>query len=56
MPWIWAKSGKIIPIPGFKTAKQVIENAKALDFGPLSQDQMHEIEDLVHWESQASNL
>jgi len=56
LAWIWARSGKTIPIPGFKTAKQVIENAKALDFGPLSQDQMHEIEDLVQKETKASKL
>jgi len=47
LAWIWAKSGKTIPIPGFKTAKQVKENAKALDFGPLTHKQMHEIEKLV---------
>jgi aryl-alcohol dehydrogenase-like predicted oxidoreductase len=48
LAWVWAKSGKTVPIPGFKTAKQVKENAKALDFGPLTKRQMHEIENLVH--------
>lgn len=44
--WIWAKSEKTIPIPGFKTEKQVEENAGALDFGPLTQSQMQEIEEI----------
>ena len=38
--WIWAKSPMTIPIPGFKTVKQVEENAGAMGFGPLSKDQM----------------
>lgn len=49
LAWIWRKSNKTIPIPGFKTVKQAIENANALNFGPLSSDQMQEIERL--WSS-----
>jgi len=45
--WIWARSGKTVPIPGFKTAKQVKENAGALDFGPLTNDQMLEIQRIL---------
>jgi aryl-alcohol dehydrogenase-like predicted oxidoreductase len=45
--WLWARSPKTIPIPGFRTVKQVEENAKALDFGPLSQDQFTEIEKIL---------
>jgi aryl-alcohol dehydrogenase-like predicted oxidoreductase len=45
--WIWAKSEKTIPIPGFKTKKQVEENAGALDFGPLTLSQMQEIEEIA---------
>ena len=37
-----------IPIPGFKTVKQVVENVNSLDFGPLTKSQMHEIEELLH--------
>jgi aryl-alcohol dehydrogenase-like predicted oxidoreductase len=44
--WLWAKSDKTIPIPGFKTVRQVEENANALDFGPLNHAQMIEIEEL----------
>ena len=48
LAWIWGKSGNTIPIPGFKTVKQVEENAKAMDFGPLSQDQMDEIDQILY--------
>lgn len=46
LAWIWAKSGVTIPIPGFKTVDQIKENAKAIEFGPLSQDQMVEIDNI----------
>ncbi len=48
LAWIWGKSGSTIPIPGFKTIKQVEENAKAMEFGPLSQDQMNEIDRILY--------
>lgn len=48
LAWIWGKSGSTIPIPGFKTIKQVEENAKAMDFGPLSQDQIHEVDSILY--------
>jgi aryl-alcohol dehydrogenase-like predicted oxidoreductase len=41
--WLWARSGSMIPIPGFKTVAQVEENAGAMRFGPLSASQMKEI-------------
>lgn len=44
LAWIWAKSGVTIPIPGFKTVEQIKENVKSIDFGPLPQDQMMEID------------
>lgn len=44
LAWIWAKSEKTVPIPGFKTVKQVEENVGALEFGPLTAVQMGEIE------------
>lgn len=43
LAWIWGKSRSTIPVPGFKNTKQVEETAKAMDFGPLSQAQMNEI-------------
>src|SRR5579859_362357 len=45
--WLWARSSRTIPIPGFKTVKQVEENAGALRFGPLSEQHMTEIEQLL---------
>jgi aryl-alcohol dehydrogenase-like predicted oxidoreductase len=47
LAWIWAHSERTIPIPGFKNVAQVIENAKAMEFGPLSMEQMKEIEMLL---------
>jgi aryl-alcohol dehydrogenase-like predicted oxidoreductase len=44
LAWIWARSEKTIPIPGFKTVKQVEENCKAIEFGPLTPEQMAEID------------
>lgn len=43
LAWIWARSGHTIPIPGFRTAAQVEENAGALRRGPLTREQMVEI-------------
>lgn len=45
--WLWARSESTIPIPGFKTVDQVIENTGAMEFGPLTQDQMEEINKLL---------
>lgn len=47
LAWIWARSEQTIPIPGFKTVAQVEENAKAMQFGPLTPEQMHEIDTLL---------
>ncbi|UVC09676.1 aldo/keto reductase [Rhizobium sp. TH2] len=35
LAWLWAKSDRTLPIPGFRTVAQVEENAGALDKGPL---------------------
>lgn len=47
LAWIWAKSNVTIPIPGFKNVKQVEENAKAMEFGPLTETQVSEIEKIL---------
>jgi len=47
LAWIWAYSNRTIPIPGFKNVKQVTENAKAMEFGPLTRSQMNEIESIL---------
>jgi len=45
--WLWARSPKTIPIPGFKTVKQIEDNAGALRHGPLTPEQMADIERLL---------
>ncbi len=47
LAWIWARSPQTIPIPGFKTVKQVEENCRAVEFGPLTPAQMKEIDGLL---------
>ena len=47
LAWIWGRSGRTIPIPGFKNAQQAEENAQAMAFGPLKPEQMDEIEILL---------
>jgi aryl-alcohol dehydrogenase-like predicted oxidoreductase len=47
LAWIWARSEKAIPIPGFKTVAQVEENAKAMELGLLKTEQMKEIDTLL---------
>jgi aryl-alcohol dehydrogenase-like predicted oxidoreductase len=42
--WIWARSGRAVPIPGCRTVAQVEENAAALHRGPLPADQFVEVE------------
>jgi aryl-alcohol dehydrogenase-like predicted oxidoreductase len=45
--WIWARSQRTIPIPGFKTIAQVEENSAAMNFGPLTEAQMEHIAELL---------
>ncbi len=52
--WLWARSDKNIPIPGFRTVKQVEENCGALEKGPLTSDQMAEIEAILDRETQGT--
>ncbi|HKK48341.1 MAG TPA: aldo/keto reductase [Alkalispirochaeta sp.] len=47
LAWLWARSDQTIPIPGFKSVKQVEENAGALRFGPLTAAQVTEIDTLL---------
>ncbi|MCF7808801.1 MAG: aldo/keto reductase [Candidatus Marinimicrobia bacterium] len=48
LAWLWGRSSKTIPIPGFRTERQVLENVAAMTFGPLSNDQMNEIDQLLN--------
>jgi len=45
--WLWARNEGCIPIPGARTVEQVESLAAALEFGPLSETVMMEIEQLI---------
>jgi len=47
LAWLWGRSSQTIPIPGFRTVAQVKENCGALQFGPLTDEQMKEIEGIL---------
>jgi aryl-alcohol dehydrogenase-like predicted oxidoreductase len=47
LAWLWARSQRTLPIPGFRTIEQVEENAGAMEFGPLTPEQMEEIDNLL---------
>jgi len=45
--YLWGRSDKTIPIPGCRTVAQVEENAGALAYGPLTSDQVAEVDKLL---------
>ena len=45
--WLLAKSPALIPVPGARSAEQVIENAAAMELGPLPAATMAEIESVI---------
>ena len=47
LAWLWARSEQTIPIPGFRTVAQVEENCGAMQHGPLTDEQMQEIDALM---------
>lgn len=47
LAWIWARSSSTVPIPGIRTTAQLHENAGALKFGPLTNEQMRQISELL---------
>jgi aryl-alcohol dehydrogenase-like predicted oxidoreductase len=44
LAYLWARSGRTVPIPGCRTVAQVEENAGALAHGPLTPDQLAEVD------------
>ncbi|NJP99709.1 aldo/keto reductase [Streptomyces zingiberis] len=48
LAWLWARSPHSLPIPGFRSVAQAEENAAAVAYGPLREDQMKEIEELLN--------
>ncbi|MEU6579099.1 aldo/keto reductase [Streptomyces sp. NPDC046805] len=47
LAWLWARSPRTVPIPGFRTVAQAEENARALDHGPLTPGQLAEIDAIL---------
>lgn len=45
--YIWGKSSISVPIPGFRNTQQAVENARAMQLGPLSPQQVAEIDALL---------
>lgn len=45
--WLWARTEKSIPIPGFRSLEQVEENLASLKYGPLTTAQMEQIESIL---------
>lgn len=41
--WIWARSARAVPLPGFRTLEQVDQLADTLRLGPLSDEQMRAV-------------
>ena len=48
LAWVLTRSPRTVPIPGFRTVQQAEENAKTLELGFFTQDQMDEIETLLN--------
>jgi len=47
LAYIWGLDERMVPIPGFKSVKQVQDNAGAMELGPLTQSQVGEIRSIV---------
>jgi aryl-alcohol dehydrogenase-like predicted oxidoreductase len=45
--YLWGRSSRTVPIPGCRTPAQVEENAGALEFGPLTADQVAEVDSII---------
>jgi aryl-alcohol dehydrogenase-like predicted oxidoreductase len=44
LAYIWALDDRMIPIPGFRTVEQVQDNAGAMEFGPLTQEELMQVQ------------
>jgi aryl-alcohol dehydrogenase-like predicted oxidoreductase len=47
LAYIWALDEGMVPIPGFKTVRQVQENAAAMEFGPLTAEELEQVHQIV---------
>jgi aryl-alcohol dehydrogenase-like predicted oxidoreductase len=50
LAYIWALDERMVPIPGFKNVQQVEENSGAMKLGPLSEEQMGQIVEILEGE------
>ncbi|MEV5164424.1 aldo/keto reductase [Streptomyces werraensis] len=54
LAWLWGRSPRTVPIPGFRSVAQAEENAGALAKGPLTGQQMAEAEHILQRKRQAT--
>ncbi len=47
LAYIWALDPNMVPIPGFRSVQQVTENARAMELGPLMQEQVSAIHQIL---------
>ncbi|WP_344518278.1 aldo/keto reductase [Streptomyces rectiviolaceus] len=47
LAWLWARSPLTVPVPGFRTVAQVEENVGALEYGPLTEGELGEVERIL---------
>lgn len=47
LAYIWALDERMVPIPGFRNVRQVQENAAAMEYGPLSQEEVAQVQEIV---------
>lgn len=55
LSWLWAKSDRIVPLPGARMPSQITELADALPHGPLPDHVMDEIEALIDREPEGED-
>ena len=47
LAWLWARSPRTVPIPGFRSVAQAEQNAGALAKGPLTAEQVAEVDRIL---------
>ncbi|MEU6139091.1 aldo/keto reductase [Streptomyces sp. NPDC047081] len=47
LAWLWARSARTVPIPGFRSVEQAEQNAGAMEKGPLTAGQLAEIDQFL---------
>ncbi len=47
LAWLWARSPRTVPIPGFRTVAQAEQNAGSVAHGPLPADESAEVERIL---------